>query len=1141
MFSVDGNKASGPDGFSSYFFKKACSTMGDDVCKAVRDFFKNGKILKEINSTLITLVLKIQTPIRVTDFRPIACLNQSAFVPNRHIQDNILLLQELLKRYDRKEGPKRIAMKIDIQKAYDTVNWFGYFKGGRGLRQGDPMSPYLFIMVMEILSLIVEKKNKVLNWKNKCLSCAGRLQLITSVLESIHVYGFFVFLLPQTVIDDINKVLKGFLCNQDELAKGKSKVAWESVCNPKSQGGLGLKDLGVWNKAMIAKHLWHLAINKDSLWVKWVNVVKLKGKSIWFVCKEASDSWGWRNILRIRDEVRQFLVKKIGDGGSTLVLWKDDIVVKDIVVNGVCKWPVLWLDKYPQLANQEQFWKFAMSRMGVQIGQMDWNMIISHMSSLYCGNSIDSVIRRVGFSACVYLIWQERNCRIFKDEKRIIKELTDVFTEIVRMRILSLKTFSEWFLISWSFLGMTVLTCSPSHYSLALGGSCLRCWISESESLWARSIKAIHGSNIQCPSPLRKRYNSCWKSILHEVNSLSKRGIQVLKYLQIKLGDGKNLPNFWSIVGARKESQRKKFQLFLRLELCKIMNVADKGVSKLILSRLLEENPQEEALNKISSNRLIVFYRRLTFMGRVSNNSRLQGLNISRRGMLIDSIDCPKLRCGSGNYGHSFFFHVRMMASGLKVNINKNSLFGIGVEMEEVEGWATSPRCRPGSLPFYYLGLPVGYNMGRIENWNTLVQKFKNKLAIWKTRLISFGGRLTLLWDGGLNIGSLKAMNWALLAKWWWRFHLERDAFWVKVIRSLYGEGGGTVGQSLSGSGYSVWCNIIKVGKDLDKIGIHLSLSFKWEPGSGDTIMFWEDNWIGVGRLRDLFPRLYHLDVVNDAILSKKGYWREDEWVWNWVWRRSDHRGRAVTDVHNLSDLVQDFRLKKDTKDKCKWRLNDSGSFTVKGLRDLVDSKILEPTWSIFETSWRIPARIVPDNLGIDLHSVLCPCCEESSESLDHCFVTCPEVKPIWDRVFEWWGAGMQNLLSVEDVRNIVDANAFTGLKKEIWKGIVWSVSYFIWMTRNQVVFKRNGSRIPDLFKEAQGRVFKWIAIRLKKSSLKWEDWTSGLIVRSISKKNLDVQGSSLWETFGARIVPVRRPLGKTFDARYRPAGDEYL
>ncbi|GKC14123.1 RNA-directed DNA polymerase, eukaryota, reverse transcriptase zinc-binding domain protein [Tanacetum coccineum] len=222
--------------------------------------------------------------------------------------------------------------------------------------------------------------------------------------------------------------------------------------------------------------------------------------------------------------------------------------------------------------------------------------------------------------------------------------------------------------------------------------------------------------------------------------------------------------------------------------------------------------------------------------------------------------------------------------------------------------------------------------------------------------------------------------------------------------------------------------------------------------------MFWEDNWIGMGKLRDLFSRLYHLDVVNDAILGNKGFWREDEW---------------------------DIQLKKDTKDKCKWRLNDGGSFTVKGLRDMVDSKILEASGIIFETSWRIPVRVVLDNMGIDLHSVLCPCCEESIESLDHCFVLCPKVKPIWDRVLQWWDVGMRNLFSGEDVLNLAQANNFTGIKREIWKGIVWSVLYFIWTFKNQVVFKGNESKILDLFKEVQGRAFEWIAGRMRKDQLK--------------------------------------------------------
>ncbi|GJU03086.1 RNA-directed DNA polymerase, eukaryota, reverse transcriptase zinc-binding domain protein [Tanacetum coccineum] len=101
----------------------------------------------------------------------------------------------VLRGYDRKNGPKRVAMKIDIQKAHDTVNWmfleailngfwfhmkmvnwiikcvstttfsiyvngesFGYFKGGRSLRQGDPMPPYLSTLIMEILNLIVQDK-----------------------------------------------------------------------------------------------------------------------------------------------------------------------------------------------------------------------------------------------------------------------------------------------------------------------------------------------------------------------------------------------------------------------------------------------------------------------------------------------------------------------------------------------------------------------------------------------------------------------------------------------------------------------------------------------------------------------------------------------------------------------------------------------------------------------------------------------------------------------------------------------------------------------------------------------------------------------------------------------------------------------
>ncbi|GJY47404.1 sodium/hydrogen exchanger 6, partial [Tanacetum coccineum] len=147
LFSMGDDKAPGPDGFTAAFYKKAWDIVGDDFTFAIRDFFANGKLLREVNPTIIALIPKVTIPSRINDYRPISCcniifkciskiianrikgdleylvsINQSAFVSGRRISDNILLTQELIRNYHRQSGPPRHAFKIDIQKAYDTVD-----------------------------------------------------------------------------------------------------------------------------------------------------------------------------------------------------------------------------------------------------------------------------------------------------------------------------------------------------------------------------------------------------------------------------------------------------------------------------------------------------------------------------------------------------------------------------------------------------------------------------------------------------------------------------------------------------------------------------------------------------------------------------------------------------------------------------------------------------------------------------------------------------------------------------------------------------------------------------------------------------------------------------------------------------------
>ncbi|XP_022019516.1 uncharacterized protein LOC110919556 [Helianthus annuus] len=85
------------------------------------------------------------------------------------------------------------------------------------------------------------------------------------------------------------------------------------------------------------------------------------------------------------------------------------------------------------------------------------------------------------------------------------------------------------------------------------------------------------------------------------------------------------------------------------------------------------------------------------------------------------------------------------VCSGLKINLLKSNLFGLGVSNAEVEGMSEVLGCKTGTVPFVYLGIKVGANMNKVSNWDSVIEVVKNRLSKWKASALSIGGRYTLI------------------------------------------------------------------------------------------------------------------------------------------------------------------------------------------------------------------------------------------------------------------------------------------------------------------------------------------------------------------------------------------------------------
>ncbi|XP_048626442.1 uncharacterized protein LOC125594173 [Brassica napus] len=367
-------RSPGPDGYPAEFFTANWNAVGADMVAAVQEFFESGKILRQWNSTAVTLIRKKPNASKITEFRPISCCNtvykviskllanrlkqilpsiisnsQSAFIPGRSLAENALNFPRSFTNLI-KQCLTTTSFSIAI-----NGELCGYFKGTRGLRQGDPLSPYLFVLVMEVFCCMLNGSYSagLIGYHPK----AEHPQVVWPFYESLQTDLFTGGL----NLDETNDLASlGFNLGSFPirylglpLMHRKLRIvdyrplldrlrsyftSWTS--RALSYAGrlqmlksviYGLLNFGftafILPKGCIAQiSLSALASSgqeiSESLWASWTKENRIQDKVFWEIEPADHFSWTWKTILALRHEASSLLKCRLGNGKQAS-FWHD--------------------------------------------------------------------------------------------------------------------------------------------------------------------------------------------------------------------------------------------------------------------------------------------------------------------------------------------------------------------------------------------------------------------------------------------------------------------------------------------------------------------------------------------------------------------------------------------------------------------------------------------------------------------------------------------------------------------------------------------------------------------------------------------------------------------------------------------------
>ncbi|CAJ2637850.1 unnamed protein product [Trifolium pratense] len=303
--------------------------------------------------------------------------------------------------------------------------------------------------------------------------------------------------------------------------------------------------------------------------------------------------------------------------------------------------------------------------------------------------------------------------------------------------------------------------------------------------------------------------------------------------------------------------------------------------------------------------------------------------------------------------------------SGLKVNFNKSMLVGVNIPESWLGEAASALCCKVGKIPFLYLGLQIGGDPRRLSFWEPMLIRIRKRLSGWKSRFLSFGGRLILLKCvlTSLPVYTLSFFK-APSGKWCWRMPVDREGLWFRVLVARYGlEGGGS--------------------------------------------------WFREQR----FGRLFELAETKSRTVAEMFALGWGEGGEAWVWRRQ-LRAWEEELLGECQSLLLNIFLQAHSVDRWQWRPDLDTGYSVRGAYQLLTSHVTVSMdeadnliWhpqvplkvSIF--AWRLLRDRLPTKVNLVTRGVLsstahsCVFGCEAAESAHHLFISCSTVGSLWDLV----------------------------------------------------------------------------------------------------------------------------------------------